>query len=94
MHDHWVLHRDIKPENIYINEKGIVVIGDFGISRSFGSPDRKMSTKVVTRYFRPPEILFETQIYGKSIDIWSLGCTIAQILNNGEVLFAGSDDIE
>lgn len=46
-----------------------------------------MTPKVVTRYYRPPEIFMITYQYGKGVDLWSLGCTIAEILQDGEVLF-------
>lgn len=93
LHDNWVLHRDIKPDNIFINEKGEIVISDLGIARNFGSPERKMSTKIVTINYRPPEILFQSQLYGKGVDIWSLGCVIAEILMNGRKLFTGDSEI-
>jgi serine/threonine protein kinase len=93
IHKNGVLHRDLAPSNILINKKGVVKIADFGLSRFISSPDRKMTKGVVTKYYRAPEIFFLAVYYSFSIDIWSAGCILAEMLLC-EILFQGKDEIE
>ena len=51
LHKHWILHRDIKPNNLLINRSGILKIGDFGLAKFFGSPNRIYTHVVVTRWY-------------------------------------------
>lgn len=53
-----------------------------------------MTPKIVTRYYRPPEIIMISRNYGKGVDLWSLGCTIAEILQNGEILFQEDNELQ
>jgi len=55
IHEQGMMHRDIKGSNILINEEGIVKIADFGLARDMG-PNTNYTTRVVTRWFRAPEI--------------------------------------
>ncbi|BFY97243.1 hypothetical protein BsWGS_00283 [Bradybaena similaris] len=80
LHAHWILHRDMKPNNLLINEQGVLKIGDFGLARFFGSPSRPYSHQVVTRWYRSPELLFGARSYGDGVDIWAVGCIIAELL--------------
>ena len=93
IHRNGVLHRDLAPSNILINKKGVIKIADFGLSRFIASPDREMTTGVVTKYYRAPEIFFLAIHYSFSIDIWSAGCILAEMLLS-EILFQGKDEIE
>ena len=67
------LYRDLKPNNLLVNKKGVLKIGDFGLAKAFGSPNRQYTHIVVTRWYRSPELLFGAQIYGTGIDIWAVG---------------------
>lgn len=80
LHAHWVLHRDLKPNNLLINSKGELKITDFGLAKTFGSPNRILTHQVVTRWYRSPELLFGAKLYGTGIDIWAMGCIIAELL--------------
>ncbi|XP_074595217.1 cyclin-dependent kinase 7-like [Brevipalpus obovatus] len=80
LHMNWILHRDLKPNNLLIDEKGIIKIADFGLARSFGSPTRLFTNQVVTRWYRAPELLFGATRYGTGVDIWALGCILAELL--------------
>ena len=57
-HENFVLHRDIKPNNLLIAADGEVKLADFGLARSFADPHRTMTTNVITRWYRPPELFF------------------------------------
>jgi cyclin-dependent kinase 7 len=57
-HENFVLHRDIKPNNLLIAADGEVKLADFGLARSFADPYRTMTTNVITRWYRPPELFY------------------------------------
>lgn len=80
MHCRWILHRDIKPNNLLVNKEGILKITDFGLAKAYGSPDRKYTYQVVTRWYRSPELLYGANLYGTGIDIWATGCVLAELL--------------
>ncbi len=80
LHHNWVLHRDLKPNNLLVNRRGVVKITDFGLAKAFGSPNRQYTHLVVTRWYRAPELLFGARIYGTGIDIWAMGCILAELL--------------
>ena len=92
LHINKILHRDIKPGNILINKQGEVVLTDFGLSRPF-IKDKKMTKGVITRWYRPPEILFGATFYSTKIDIWSLGCIFAELFLK-KPIFRGETDID
>jgi serine/threonine protein kinase len=79
-HRHRVLHRDLKPQNLLIDKKGAIKIADFGLARCCGSPMRCYTSKVVTQWYRPPELLLGGVLYGTAVDIWSLGCIFAEMV--------------
>ncbi|KAG2497588.1 hypothetical protein HYH03_004334 [Edaphochlamys debaryana] len=90
LHGRRVVHRDIKPANILLGEGGIVKLCDFGFARSTKCGPRdadKLSSYVCTRWYRAPELLVGCE-YGPAADVWSLGCTLAE-LATGAPLFQG-----
>ncbi|KAI0983491.1 hypothetical protein GJ496_010093 [Pomphorhynchus laevis] len=91
LHDNWILHRDLKPNNLLINNDGVLKIGDFGLAKFFASPDKQMTHQVVTRWYRAPELLFGARKYGYNIDMWSVGCILAELLLRKPFLCADSD---
>ncbi|KAJ8930768.1 hypothetical protein NQ314_016402 [Rhamnusium bicolor] len=72
------LHRDIKCSNILMNNRGEVKLADFGLARLYNAEDRQRpyTNKVITLWYRPPELLLGEERYGPAIDIWSCGCIL------------------
>ncbi|RWS14620.1 hypothetical protein B4U79_09733, partial [Dinothrombium tinctorium] len=93
LHMNWILHRDIKPNNLLIDENGVLKIGDFGLAKTFGSPTRIYTHQVVTRWYRAPELLFGARMYGTGVDIWAVGCVLAELLLRVPFL-AGESDLD
>lgn len=80
-HDRNFLHRDIKCSNILINNRGQVKLADFGLARLYNAEDkqRPYTNKVITLWYRPPELLLGEERYGTSIDVWSCGCILGEL---------------
>ncbi|KAK7067034.1 Cyclin-Dependent Kinase 7 [Halocaridina rubra] len=93
LHLHWILHRDLKPNNLLVNVEGVLKIGDFGLARFFGSPNRQYSHQVVTRWYRSPELLFGARSYGTGVDMWAVGCILAEMLVRCPY-FPGDSDLD
>lgn len=92
-HKNWILHRDLKPNNLLIASNGELKLADFGLAREFGEPFRPMSSQVVTRWYRAPELLFGARSYGGNVDMWSVGVLLAELLLRTPFL-AGESDID
>lgn len=84
LHDSKILHRDMKAANLLINNKGILQIADFGLARHYEGPvpisgrpmgegKRDYTGLVVTRWYRPPELLLQLRQYTPAIDVWGVG---------------------
>ncbi|KAK3142231.1 hypothetical protein QOZ80_4BG0343930 [Eleusine coracana subsp. coracana] len=93
LHDNWVLHRDLKTSNLLLNNRGELKICDFGLSRQYGSPLKPYTQLVVTLWYRAPELLLGTKEYSTAIDMWSVGCIMAELLAK-EPLFNGKNELE
>ncbi|KAI9009136.1 putative mitogen-activated protein kinase [Hyaloraphidium curvatum] len=89
VHSAGVVHRDLKPSNILVNENCDLKICDFGLARVTES---QMTGYVSTRYYRAPEIMLTWQKYDEAVDIWSVGCIFAEMLE-GRPLFPGKDHV-
>jgi len=87
-HKHKILHRDLKPQNLLINREGTLKLADFGLARAFGIPVKNFTHEVVTLWYRAPDILMGSKYYSTSVDIWSVGCIFAELVNR-RPLFAG-----
>ncbi|OSX69103.1 hypothetical protein BU14_1859s0001, partial [Porphyra umbilicalis] len=92
-HGHEVLHRDIKGSNLLLDNHGNLKIADFGLARWNGEPGRAYTNRVITLWYRPPELLLGTNMYGPSVDMWSVGCLLAELLLR-RPLFPGRDEAE
>jgi serine/threonine protein kinase len=76
-----IAHRDLKPPNLLLDSDGTLKLCDFGLSRSIEGKSN-YSTRVITLWYRPPELLLGTKLYDESVDIWSAGCIIGELLFN------------
>ena len=98
MHSVGVLHRDLKPGNILVSKDCQLRITDFGLARFMDDKTRRgenkvgpMTQYVVTRWYRPPELLLAPNLpYGEAVDLWSIGCILAEMTNR-KALFPGKD---
>ncbi|KAJ8919047.1 hypothetical protein NQ315_016953 [Exocentrus adspersus] len=93
MHSHRILHRDLKPQNLLVDKEGHIKLADFGLSRSFSLPTRTYTHEVVTMWYRAPELLLGSKLYCTGIDIWSLGCIMAEMLIK-RAIFPGDSEID
>jgi hypothetical protein len=92
-HQHGVLHRDIKGSNLLLNNDGILKIADFGLA-TFFNPNQKqpLTSRVVTLWYRPPELLLGATEYGVAVDLWSTGCILAELLA-GKPIMPGRTEV-
>ncbi|XP_054830680.1 cyclin-dependent kinase-like 5 isoform X1 [Eublepharis macularius] len=95
---HWchkndIVHRDIKPENLLISHNDVLKLCDFGFARNLSEGSNANYTEyVATRWYRSPELLLGAP-YGKSVDMWSVGCILGE-LSDGQPLFPGESEID
>ncbi|KAI9069004.1 mitogen activated protein kinase-like protein [Trametes sanguinea] len=97
LHSADVLHRDLKPSNLLLNANCDLKLCDFGLARSARPPPNVandsstfMTEYVATRWYRAPEVMLTFKEYTRAIDIWSVGCVLAEMLS-GKPLFPGRD---
>jgi len=90
VHSAGIIHRDLKPSNIAVNEDCELKILDFGLARP---TETEMTGYVATRWYRAPEIMLNWMHYNQTVDIWSVGCIMAEMLT-GKTLFPGTDHID
>ncbi|XP_073026354.1 probable serine/threonine-protein kinase At1g54610 [Primulina eburnea] len=93
-HSNGILHRDIKGSNLLIDNNGILKIADFGLA-SFFDPrqSQPLTSRVVTLWYRPPELLLGATHYGTAVDLWSTGCILAE-LYAGKPIMPGRTEVE
>ncbi|CAI9106655.1 OLC1v1005858C1 [Oldenlandia corymbosa var. corymbosa] len=91
-HANRVLHRDIKSSNLLIDNNGNLKLADFGLSRRYlNDVNANLTNRVVTLWYRAPELLLGATKYGPAIDMWSVGCVFAELLM-GKTIFPGKDE--
>ncbi|KCV72401.1 CMGC/CDK/CDC2 protein kinase [Fonticula alba] len=92
-HQRRILHRDLKPHNLLIDTIGNIKLADFGLARVFGVPIRAYTHEVVTLWYRAPEILLGSRQYSTPVDVWSVGCIMAEMVTR-RPLFPGDSEID
>ncbi|KAF2313584.1 hypothetical protein GH714_012263 [Hevea brasiliensis] len=89
-----IMHRDIKVSNILVNNEGILKLADFGLANVLNLKNQnQLTSRVVTLWYRPPELLMGSTSYGVSVDLWSVGCVFAELLI-GKPLLKGRTEVE
>jgi len=92
-HANRIIHRDLKPQNLLINNSLQLKIADFGLARAFTLPIPQYTHEVVTVWYRPLEILLGSKLYSIPVDMWGVGCILAEMAT-GAPLFAGDSEID
>ncbi|XP_073302830.1 probable serine/threonine-protein kinase At1g54610 [Primulina huaijiensis] len=93
-HNRHVLHRDIKGSNLLIDDGGVLKIADFGLASTFDPNNRQpMTSRVVTLWYRPPELLLGATEYGVGVDLWSAGCILAELFA-AKPIMTGRTEVE
>jgi len=95
LHSANVVHRDLKPSNILVNKNCDLKICDFGLARGLGveEDDATLTDYVVTRWYRAPEVVLLASEYTKSIDVWSVGCILCELIGR-KPIFTGKDHLD
>lgn len=92
MHKHGFFHRDMKPENLLCMGPDLIKIADFGLAREIRSRP-PYTDYVSTRWYRAPEVLLRSTSYSSPIDVWAVGCIMAEVYTC-RPLFPGSSEID
>jgi serine/threonine protein kinase len=92
-HANRIIHRDLKPQNLLIDSSSRLKIADFGLARAFSLPVPQYTHEVVTVWYRPLEILLGSKLYSVPVDLWGVGCILAEMAT-GAPLFAGDSEID
>ncbi|TFK75872.1 Pkinase-domain-containing protein [Pluteus cervinus] len=93
LHRKGVIHRDIKGSNILVNNRGELKLADFGLARFYQKRrSADYTNRVITLWYRPPELLFGATVYGPEVDMWSAGCIMLELFTKKPV-FQGMDEI-
>lgn len=93
-HQRYILHRDIKGSNLLIDKNGMLKIADFGLANHFNPENKRcLTSRVVTLWYRAPELLLGATDYGIGIDLWSAGCLMAEMFT-GRPILPGRTEVE
>lgn len=95
LHANDILHRDLKLSNLLLTQRGQLQLADFGLARQIGYPLQLYTPKVVTLWYRSPEILLRhPKGYSKPADAWAVGCILAELLNFGYPVMPGNNEVD
>jgi len=90
IHNNKIIHRDMKAANILITKQGILKLADFGLSRAISISTKgkgnRYTNRVVTLWYRPPELLLGERNYGTAVDMWGCGCIMAEMWTRSPIM--------
>lgn len=86
MHTNRIIHRDLKSSNLLISKNGTLKIADWGLARSWNDTMKRLTNPVITLWYRPPELLLGCNAYSPKVDMWSVGCIIAEMFRRSGFL--------
>jgi serine/threonine protein kinase len=92
-HQNRVIHRDLKPGNVLVASPQCIKIADFGLARPLEQHVMTYTNEVVTLWYRPPELLLGEPHYSPAVDVWAVGCILAEMVN-GKALLPGASDMD
>lgn len=98
IHSNKIIHRDMKAANVLITKQGILKLADFGLARAFssnanGKPNR-YTNRVVTLWYRPPELLLGERNYGPPVDLWGVGCIMAEMWTRSPIMQGNTEQTQ
>lgn len=94
LHNRSIVHRDIKPSNILYSIDGVLKLADFGMARLLARPFQpNLTVNVVTLWYRSPELLLGSPKYSFSMDLWSAGCILGELVLT-KPIFPGNDELD
>lgn len=94
LHARYIIHRDLKVSNLLMTDQGCVKIADFGLARVVAQPRRgNLTPRVVTLWYRAPEVLLGSKNQTTAIDMWATGCILAELLLH-KPLLPGKNEIQ
>ena len=90
IHTNKIIHRDMKAANILITKQGILKLADFGLARAISinkqNQPNRYTNRVVTLWYRPPELLLGERNYGPAVDMWGAGCIMAEMWTRSPIM--------
>lgn len=96
LHRSQIIHRDMKSSNILITKDGELKIADFGLARPYSKDARirKYTNRVVTLWYRPPELLLGERNYAGAVDIWGVGCIMSELFTKEPLMKGSSEQLQ
>ncbi|RYG55055.1 hypothetical protein EON66_06215 [archaeon] len=91
LHARGFVHRDIKCANLLLADDNTLKLADFGLARSVKKAYGQLSDRVITLWYRPPELLLGETKYGGGVDMWSVGCILVELLTGRALLPARTE---
>ncbi|RDD38670.1 Cyclin-dependent kinase 9 [Trichoplax sp. H2] len=93
IHSNKVLHRDLKAANVLVTRDGVLKLADFGLARVYSRKEKThcFTNRVVTLWYRAPELLLGCRDYGPAIDMWAIGCIMAEFWTRSAIMQGNSE---
>nr|CCC93891.1 putative protein kinase [Trypanosoma congolense IL3000] len=92
LHAHGVIHRDLKPANVFLNSDCNIKLGDFGLARCLNTQGENdsLTEYIATRWYRSPEVLMKSTSYTTAMDMWAVGCILAELFTCSPLFMGNS----